>query len=1561
MFIFCIFVLPSILAIPQTFNIHGKLTDDSGVPVSVATNINFSVYSVTSGGSALYSSLKSVTPDTEGIYDVILDLSGLDFKSQYFLGIKVGTDLEMTPRINLTTSPYAFRAQNVSIAGVEFDSEVNIGAQNLLTTGNITADYFMGDGSLLTNIDSSAVSYWTMTGTNLSYSGGNVGIGTGTPDTSFHIYDDSINQLNFWHTDSARSRLSLGRGYDSSSRFELSYNSGGTENAYISRYYSGAKLHFDMNGVDHMVIDASGNVGIGTAAPATKLQITNTDGGELINQLVLQNSNTTTGTGTQLRFVSTTGITAENGITNLNSVRQSDGSVDFTIQMSPGSAVDPTDKLTIDGSSGNVGIGTTSPNKTLDVSTLLNTTFRLTSTKDSNDWVIGDTVGKIEFYGEDSSSQQDGIRGFIKSINEEDSYGQHWGMSFGTTRYNADASEKMRITDDGKVGIGTSDPSEALDVVGNITASDDICIDGGACLSTVAGAAGDYVLKSGDTMTGDLNMNYYSSNSRAITFDGAVDAGIDMAIRGTAEGLDFYEPEDGNKVHMRIVDDVGVNAIFGIRTGTGDGTVRIDGSGVGTLTGLTMTGNIAMGTNKITGLGNGSAAQDAVTKSQLDAVSVGAADSYVVGPASSTDNAIARFDSTTGKIVQDSGVTVADNGQISSGNFVQYKPLTWQENVGDQVWLLVNNSRGTNEVLGTLYGHRSSGNYQASIVDILVTTANDVDTKRGYINTKQGVQNDEKWSLVTVTYSGDNYIALRYQSANPYPFTEVWFDGLIKSELSANILKSLPTSSVTDVTAFDTSNTRQTIGAASVGIGTNSPDAKLEVDKGTAAAASSTGATTLTNSALALDASSTTSTKLMFGVGSAAYTWIQAQNNDNSVKYLSLNPVGGNVGIGTINPGEALDVVGNITASGDICANGACLSDAVAGTSQWTTTGSDIYYNDGNVGIGTATPDQGLSVEDFMSFQNSGGNRITVGYNSSTGYGEYYGLNDLGGLKFGFASNKNVLVLDNDSNIGIGTSTPGEALDVIGNINATGDVCLDSGECLSTVAGAAGDYVLKTGDTMTGRLTHLSDDGLYIKTSTNAIGATINFSDNIAGYTQNGWIQYKHADGAVAVGSNDGFIIGGTEANTVVRIDGRLDVEGNLTLLNGAMINEFSTDTALAGNSDLAVPTEKAVKAYVDSAAGSGLDGSGAANKAAFWSDADTLTYDGNFTWDNTNKRLGLGVSDPTTLLQLSNDGWISAKNAAGDGVVNMFKVNSENQIEVGAALNIGSFEFAADSGLVTFADMPVTADASAGDSESYVFKVDGDNIMTVYSEADGSGGVQNKRVGIGTITPKNALNVIGDANFTGAVYATTLDTGQGANELYDMNQNVLTTSSPTFAGLTMTGNVAMGGNKITGLGNGTAATDAVTKAQLDAVSSVVSGDYVPYTGADANVVLGNNNFSVGGSDLFVDTNNARVGIGTTNPIGQLHLYDETAGAGMYFDSPGTDQYKMYFQETASMFSFFFDGNSVSGDNNLLHIRSEVSGSEDNLMTFRGDGKVGINQTSPEAAMHVTGDVIIEI
>jgi hypothetical protein len=41
---------------------------------------------------------------------------------------------------------------------------------------------------------------------------------------------------------------------------------------------------------------------------------------------------------------------------------------------------------------------------------------------------------------------------------------------------------------------------------------------------------------------------------------------------------------------------------------------------------------------------------------------------YVKGPASATDNAVARFDSTTGKIIQNSRTTIDDTGNLKINN-----------------------------------------------------------------------------------------------------------------------------------------------------------------------------------------------------------------------------------------------------------------------------------------------------------------------------------------------------------------------------------------------------------------------------------------------------------------------------------------------------------------------------------------------------------------------------------------------------------------------------------------------------------------------------------------------------------------------------------------------------------------------------------------------------------------------------------------------------------------------------------------------------------------------------
>lgn len=48
----------------------------------------------------------------------------------------------------------------------------------------------------------------------------------------------------------------------------------------------------------------------------------------------------------------------------------------------------------------------------------------------------------------------------------------------------------------------------------------------------------------------------------------------------------------------------------------------------------------------------------------------------VTGPASSTDNAIARYDGTTGKIIQNSKAILQDSGSIEASSFVGNKEIT---------------------------------------------------------------------------------------------------------------------------------------------------------------------------------------------------------------------------------------------------------------------------------------------------------------------------------------------------------------------------------------------------------------------------------------------------------------------------------------------------------------------------------------------------------------------------------------------------------------------------------------------------------------------------------------------------------------------------------------------------------------------------------------------------------------------------------------------------------------------------------------------------------------------
>lgn len=131
-------------AINPQINFQGKLTNPStGVNVANGSySIVFSLYSVSSGGSAVWTETQNVTiANGNGIFNVALGsvtaLPGsVDFNSaDLYLGIKVGADAEMTPRIRFTAAPYAFNSDR--LAGLTSNNFVQL-AQGLQVDSSTT-------------------------------------------------------------------------------------------------------------------------------------------------------------------------------------------------------------------------------------------------------------------------------------------------------------------------------------------------------------------------------------------------------------------------------------------------------------------------------------------------------------------------------------------------------------------------------------------------------------------------------------------------------------------------------------------------------------------------------------------------------------------------------------------------------------------------------------------------------------------------------------------------------------------------------------------------------------------------------------------------------------------------------------------------------------------------------------------------------------------------------------------------------------------------------------------------------------------------------------------------------------------------------------------------------------------------------------------------------------------------------------------------------------------------------------------------------------------------------
>lgn len=162
---------PTKASINPQINFQGKLTNPNGTNVTDGTySIVFSIYTVDTGGVAVWTETQPSVSVNDGIFRVALgsitSLPGsVDFNgSSLWLGIKVGADAEMTPRVQFTASPYAFNSDR--LGGLTSNGFVQLGPGSVQADATTNSSLYINktaSGNLI-QLQSSGADVFTVSG-----------------------------------------------------------------------------------------------------------------------------------------------------------------------------------------------------------------------------------------------------------------------------------------------------------------------------------------------------------------------------------------------------------------------------------------------------------------------------------------------------------------------------------------------------------------------------------------------------------------------------------------------------------------------------------------------------------------------------------------------------------------------------------------------------------------------------------------------------------------------------------------------------------------------------------------------------------------------------------------------------------------------------------------------------------------------------------------------------------------------------------------------------------------------------------------------------------------------------------------------------------------------------------------------------------------------------------------------------------------------------------------------------------------------------------------------------
>jgi hypothetical protein len=164
--LFCLILSGYLIGqVPDRMSYQGMLTGSEGEPVEDGMyEMHFKLYNGTNPSTELWSETQTISV-VDGIFNAILGTETpieLPFDEQYYLGIAVGDEPELSPRIALTSSAYSFRAGSIDDGQVvksinELKDDILLEAgDNISITGDenkiIISAESTGGGSNITEI-----------------------------------------------------------------------------------------------------------------------------------------------------------------------------------------------------------------------------------------------------------------------------------------------------------------------------------------------------------------------------------------------------------------------------------------------------------------------------------------------------------------------------------------------------------------------------------------------------------------------------------------------------------------------------------------------------------------------------------------------------------------------------------------------------------------------------------------------------------------------------------------------------------------------------------------------------------------------------------------------------------------------------------------------------------------------------------------------------------------------------------------------------------------------------------------------------------------------------------------------------------------------------------------------------------------------------------------------------------------------------------------------------------------------------------------------------------------